>query len=131
MKQWLGTIILVAFLVVTGLGFMAMNGHSSMAGCVASMVNGDRVPCPQGDLLAFIDFHMSAFRTTVGMVSDMAVLSFFAMVLLALLGALVSQALFTAAPFTTLQLVPVSAHSQPQRLLAWLALHEKRDPAHN
>lgn len=131
MKFWLGTIILAAFLVVTGFGFMAMNGHSSMAGCVASMMSGDRVPCPQTDLLAFIEFHMSAFRATIGAVSEMAVIAVLALVMAVLAGVLASQTLAPVPAFASARLVPVSSYSQPRRLLAWLALHEKRDPAHN
>lgn len=131
MKQWLGTIILVAFLVVTGLGFMAMNGHTSMAGCVASMVNGDRVPCPQSDILGFVEFHMSAFRTTVGIVNEMTVVALVAMFLAAILGVLVAQVSPSVPAYVFIQRVPTSGYSGRRRLLAWLALLEKRDPAHN
>lgn len=134
MRTYYTVIILVGFISISIFGLLTIHhqgGH--ITECLATQLNGSAIPCPEADPLGFANFHNTALKKISNLLlidssaaSYMMVISLYTLFGF-LLFRIVQQRLINPVALYALELQAIT-YQLPTKL-AWLSLHEKRDPA--
>ena len=127
MKKWLTIAAIVGFSGMAVFSFMAMGHASSHFDCFAKIAQGTL--CPGGPL-AYVNFHLNAFRIFSTAVFGASILSAILLLLAVLAVYFLKQSPPVTASFVFIGRPDFKfvTSAQKRQFYRWLSLHEKRDP---
>ncbi len=133
MKYAVTTLLLVSMIAITFFGFNLVQAHGEhrASRCIVSLISTAPVPCPEGDPVGFVSYHLDAFNHLSLATLSNGPISFFALFALILISgfALQSTLLNPVLAFATLRTeLPRPYYSR--EILSWFSLHENSPATH-
>ena len=135
MKSLAALILVLSFLGTGIFGFWGMEGWHGYLGCMSALLAGEP-PCPADNILAYVNFHVNAFKAlseaAFGDVSFAAALAFLVLFLSLGAGFLKSPGLkkkLERLALGRLDDSPEKIFRSKAEFLSWLAFHENSPAA--